>query len=105
MSSRGDATDLIFQIIEENPEGIIAQAEDVDEYVSLILELDQHVSEGRPAGSDVDELKSELFAELCLKDYLDQCEPAFCVHRRTGNCEYIKITGQINQNNRHRISP
>jgi hypothetical protein len=37
-----------------------------------------------------EEMNNYLFKNYCMKGYLKTCEPEYCTHRITGNCDYIK---------------
>ncbi|WP_010250982.1 hypothetical protein [Acetivibrio cellulolyticus] len=39
----------------------------------------------------IKELNNYLFKELCLKEYLDECEPEYCSFRLSNTCPYVVI--------------
>lgn len=40
-------------------------------------------------------LEIKFFKEFCLKQYLKECEPGYCVFRITNSCEYVKLLKKV----------
>jgi|GEM_PF-2431406 hypothetical protein len=59
----------------------------------LRTELDQLNTNSK----SIEELKNELYVKFCLKEYLEECDPAYCSFRITNSCEYIKILRSLNR--------
>ncbi|CAG0962273.1 MAG: hypothetical protein MPEBLZ_03994 [Candidatus Methanoperedens nitroreducens] len=43
----------------------------------------------------IKQLEIKFFKEFCLKQYLKECEPGYCVFRITNSCEYVKILKKV----------
>lgn len=43
----------------------------------------------------IKQLETKFFKEFCLKQYLKECEPGYCVFRITNSCEYVKILKKV----------
>lgn len=96
---------MVEEVINEVDSSRILQHEMEDDIGNLLDDILNERDEGKLESSELNEAKMEMFRRLCLKDYLDRCEPVNCVFRLTGTCEYIKIIGKLNEGESRRIQP
>ena len=66
-----------------------------DKIKQSITELKKLIKQSDKNKQKIEELEQKLFEELCSKDYLDKCEPEYCVFRITDSCEYLKTIRKI----------
>lgn len=43
----------------------------------------------------LEQIKGELFTKYCLKDYKEECEPAYCIFRINKECKFIEEWSKI----------
>ena len=43
----------------------------------------------------LEKVQVELFNKYCLKDYKEDCEPAYCIFRITKECKFIEEWSKI----------
>lgn len=43
----------------------------------------------------LEKIKGELFTKYCLKDYKEECEPAYCIFRINKECKFIEEWSKI----------
>lgn len=66
-----------------------------EDIARTIKELEDITKKQIDKERETEEKLKILFNEYCLKDYLNECEPAYCVFRITNSCEYIKILNKL----------
>lgn len=49
---------------------------------------------------EIKELDKYLFDNFCLKKYLKNCEPEFCIYRINGECKYVDMSKYLNNEKR-----
>lgn len=65
------------------------------ELSEIITEIKLLEKERTKNNEEIKKLEHQLFKELCRKNYLKECEPAYCFFNITGTCEYIKVMNEI----------
>jgi hypothetical protein len=105
MTQLSEAEKLINDVLEDHQSGLIKEKNLEDDVVELVNTIIRERDEGRLESDELKEAKMELFSMLCLKDYLNECQPVNCVFRMTGECEYIDTIGKINSDEKRRINP
>ena len=66
-----------------------------DSIEKIISQLKKDIKFKVKGENHIKALEHQLFERFCQKNYLDECEPAFCVFRLDNSCEYIKILNSI----------
>lgn len=49
---------------------------------------------------NIQELKSYCFSKYCLKPYLSECEPEYCVYRLQDRCHYVHLVRHLSSEHR-----
>lgn len=105
MDDYTNIADLVDEVIKDHEAGIIAEEKIEEKVMELVRIIEHERSEGRLDSEEPIQSRDQLFSMLCLKDYLDQCEPVNCVSRITGTCEYIATLQKINPVEGRRTTP
>ena len=77
----------------ESLERILAEDKKINEIIKKIA-IDKENSEYY---KHLRELNNYIFRNYCEKDYLERCEPGYCIFRETNKCRYIALLNLISQ--------